>query len=40
MYYIDSATRKVEAFDFDAESGQICKYPWFASSYNIYSKNN
>ena len=27
MYYIDSATRKVEAFDFDAESGQICKYP-------------
>ena len=25
MYYIDSAMRKVEAFDFDAESGNICK---------------
>jgi sugar lactone lactonase YvrE len=33
MYYIDSATKKVEAFDFDAENGKICKYPWFGNLY-------
>ena len=27
LYYIDSAMRTVEASDFDAESGKICKYP-------------
>ena len=26
MYYIDSTTRKVDAFDFDAENAKICKY--------------
>jgi sugar lactone lactonase YvrE len=26
MYYIDSMTRKVEAFDFDAENVKLCKY--------------
>jgi hypothetical protein len=26
MYYIDSMTRKVDAFDFDAENGELCKY--------------
>jgi sugar lactone lactonase YvrE len=26
MYYIDSITRKVEAFDFDAENATLCKY--------------
>jgi hypothetical protein len=33
MYYIDSSTKKVEAFDFDAESGKICKYPRFINLY-------
>lgn len=26
MYYIDSTTRKVDAFDFDAENVKLCKY--------------
>lgn len=26
MYYIDSLTRKVDAFDFDAENVKLCKY--------------
>jgi len=26
MYYIDSSTRKVDAFDFEAENGNISKY--------------
>jgi hypothetical protein len=40
MYYIDTVTRKVDAFDFDAESGKICKYPRFTRLYNnanVYS---
>jgi hypothetical protein len=40
MYYIDTSTRKVDAFDFDAESGKICKYPCCISLYknaNVYS---
>lgn len=26
MYYIDSTTKKVDAFDFDAENAKLCKY--------------
>jgi hypothetical protein len=29
MYYIDTATRKVHAFDLDAENVKICKYSCF-----------
>jgi hypothetical protein len=40
MYYIDTLTKKVDAFDFDAKSGKICKYPCFTRLYknvNVYS---
>jgi hypothetical protein len=33
MYYIDSETRKVEAFDFDAKIGRICEYSCFNNVY-------
>jgi sugar lactone lactonase YvrE len=33
MYYIDSTTKKVDAFDFDAENGKICEYSCCNSSY-------
>jgi sugar lactone lactonase YvrE len=37
MYYIDSVTKKVEAFDFDAKNVKICKYSCFNSLYvNAY----
>jgi hypothetical protein len=34
MYYIDSATRKVHAFDLDAENVKICKYSCFNRQYD------
>lgn len=40
MYYIDTLTKKVDAFDFDAKSGKICKYQCFTKLYknvNVYS---
>lgn len=37
MYYIDSVTKKVEAFDFDAENVKICEYSCFNTLYeNTY----
>jgi hypothetical protein len=29
MYYIDSVTKKVGAFDFDAENVKVCEYSYF-----------
>jgi sugar lactone lactonase YvrE len=37
MYYIDSVSRKVDSFDFDAESGKICKYHYFIRLHNNVS---
>jgi sugar lactone lactonase YvrE len=39
MYYIDTMTRKVDSFDFDAESGKICKYPYFSCIINFTIQN-
>jgi 6-phosphogluconolactonase (cycloisomerase 2 family) len=37
MYYIDSVTKKVDAFDFDAENAKICEYSCFNTLHeNIY----